>query len=74
MTGHYPMPFLAALRFGVTANNGRFWPAMTCRLMTENGHPGDNGKETTYFPLFPNANDRRKLFWDTPNRLFKFAQ
>ena len=24
--------------------------------------------------LFPNAADRRKLFWDTPNRLFKFAQ
>jgi predicted TIM-barrel fold metal-dependent hydrolase len=24
--------------------------------------------------LFPNANERRKLFWDTPNRLFKFAQ
>jgi predicted TIM-barrel fold metal-dependent hydrolase len=24
--------------------------------------------------LFPNANDRRKLFWDTPNRLLKFAQ
>ncbi len=23
--------------------------------------------------LFPNADDRRKLFWDTPNRLFKFA-
>jgi predicted TIM-barrel fold metal-dependent hydrolase len=23
--------------------------------------------------LFPNASDRRKLFWDTPNRLFKFA-
>ena len=23
--------------------------------------------------LFPNANDRRKLFWDTPNHLFKFA-
>ena len=24
--------------------------------------------------LFPDANDRRKLFWDTPNRLFSFAQ
>ncbi len=24
--------------------------------------------------LFPDANDRRKLFWDTPNRLFKFGQ
>ncbi|HYC17253.1 MAG TPA: amidohydrolase family protein [Pseudolabrys sp.] len=24
--------------------------------------------------LFPNSSDRRKLFWDTPNRLFKFAQ
>jgi predicted TIM-barrel fold metal-dependent hydrolase len=24
--------------------------------------------------LFPNANDRRKLFWETPNRLFKFAR
>jgi len=24
--------------------------------------------------LFPNAADRRKLFWDTPNRLFKFAR
>lgn len=24
--------------------------------------------------LLPNAGDRRKLFWDTPNRLFKFAQ
>ena len=24
--------------------------------------------------LFPDANDRRKLFWDTPNRLFNFAQ
>jgi predicted TIM-barrel fold metal-dependent hydrolase len=24
--------------------------------------------------LFPNATDRRKLFWDTPNRLFNFAQ
>jgi len=24
--------------------------------------------------LFPNSDDRRKLFWDTPNRLFKFAQ
>jgi predicted TIM-barrel fold metal-dependent hydrolase len=24
--------------------------------------------------LFPDAADRRKLFWDTPNRLFKFAQ
>jgi predicted TIM-barrel fold metal-dependent hydrolase len=24
--------------------------------------------------LFPNAGDRRKLFWDTPRRLFKFAQ
>ncbi|HMF23280.1 MAG TPA: amidohydrolase family protein [Pseudolabrys sp.] len=24
--------------------------------------------------LFPNAADRRKLFWDTPNRLFKFKQ
>jgi predicted TIM-barrel fold metal-dependent hydrolase len=24
--------------------------------------------------LFPDANDRRKLFWDTPNRLFKFAR
>jgi predicted TIM-barrel fold metal-dependent hydrolase len=24
--------------------------------------------------LFPNASDRRKLFWDTPNRLFKFAR
>ena len=24
--------------------------------------------------LFPNAADRRKLFWDTPNRLFNFAQ
>jgi predicted TIM-barrel fold metal-dependent hydrolase len=23
--------------------------------------------------LFPDADDRRKLFWDTPNRLFKFA-
>jgi hypothetical protein len=23
--------------------------------------------------LFPNASDRRKLFWETPNRLFKFA-
>ncbi|MGA9562124.1 MAG: amidohydrolase family protein [Pseudolabrys sp.] len=23
--------------------------------------------------LFPKANDRRKFFWDTPNRLFKFA-
>jgi predicted TIM-barrel fold metal-dependent hydrolase len=23
--------------------------------------------------LFPNATDRRKLFWDTPNRLFNFA-
>ena len=23
--------------------------------------------------LFPKASDRRKLFWDTPNRLFKFA-
>ena len=23
--------------------------------------------------LFPDAADRRKLFWDTPNRLFKFA-
>ena len=23
--------------------------------------------------LFPNAADRRKLFWDTPNRLFQFA-
>jgi predicted TIM-barrel fold metal-dependent hydrolase len=23
--------------------------------------------------LFPGAGDRRKLFWDTPNRLFKFA-
>jgi predicted TIM-barrel fold metal-dependent hydrolase len=24
--------------------------------------------------LFPNAADRRKLFWDTPNALFNFAQ
>ena len=24
--------------------------------------------------LFPNAADRRKLLWDTPNRLFNFAQ
>ena len=24
--------------------------------------------------LFPNADDRRRLFWDTPARLFKFAQ
>jgi predicted TIM-barrel fold metal-dependent hydrolase len=24
--------------------------------------------------LFPDANDRRKLFWDTPNRLFNFVQ
>ena len=24
--------------------------------------------------LFPNANDRRKVFWDTPNRLFQFAR
>ena len=24
--------------------------------------------------LFPDAADRRKLFWDTPNRLFKFTQ
>jgi len=24
--------------------------------------------------LFPDANDRRKLFWDTPNRLFNFAR
>jgi predicted TIM-barrel fold metal-dependent hydrolase len=24
--------------------------------------------------LFPNAADRRRLFWDTPNRLFNFAQ
>jgi len=24
--------------------------------------------------LFPNAADRRALFWDTPNRLFKFTQ
>src|SRR5262245_3144652 len=24
--------------------------------------------------LFPNATDRRKLFWDTPNRLFNFEQ
>jgi len=24
--------------------------------------------------LFPNAADRRKLFWDTPNRLFNFAR
>jgi predicted TIM-barrel fold metal-dependent hydrolase len=24
--------------------------------------------------LFPNESDRRALFWDTPNRLFKFAQ
>jgi predicted TIM-barrel fold metal-dependent hydrolase len=24
--------------------------------------------------LFPDAKDRRKLFWDTPNRLFNFAQ
>jgi predicted TIM-barrel fold metal-dependent hydrolase len=24
--------------------------------------------------LFPDANDRRALFWDTANRLFKFAQ
>ena len=24
--------------------------------------------------LFPDANDRRKLFWDTPNRLFNFGQ
>ena len=24
--------------------------------------------------LFPNDADRRKLFWDTPNRLFKFAR
>ncbi len=24
--------------------------------------------------LFPDAAERRKLFWDTPNRLFKFAQ
>lgn len=24
--------------------------------------------------LFPDANDRQRLFWDTPNRLFKFAQ
>ncbi|MBV9259944.1 MAG: amidohydrolase family protein [Pseudolabrys sp.] len=24
--------------------------------------------------LFPNGAERRKLFWDTPNRLFKFAQ
>jgi len=24
--------------------------------------------------LFPNTNDQRKLFWDTPNRLFKFAR
>lgn len=23
--------------------------------------------------LFPNVNDRRKLFWDTPNRLFNFV-
>jgi predicted TIM-barrel fold metal-dependent hydrolase len=23
--------------------------------------------------LFPDAADRRKLFWETPNRLFKFA-
>ena len=23
--------------------------------------------------LFPNASDRRKLFWETPSRLFKFA-
>src|SRR5215470_11964412 len=24
--------------------------------------------------LFPNAEDRRKLFWETPNRLFNFAR
>jgi len=24
--------------------------------------------------LFPDAHDRRKLFWDTPNRLFNFGQ
>jgi predicted TIM-barrel fold metal-dependent hydrolase len=24
--------------------------------------------------LFPDTNDRRKLFWDTPSRLFKFAR
>jgi predicted TIM-barrel fold metal-dependent hydrolase len=24
--------------------------------------------------LFPNASDRRKLFWETPNRLFNFAR
>jgi predicted TIM-barrel fold metal-dependent hydrolase len=24
--------------------------------------------------LFPDSNDRRKLFWDTPNRLFNFGQ
>ena len=24
--------------------------------------------------LFPDANDRRKLFWETPNRLFNFGQ
>jgi predicted TIM-barrel fold metal-dependent hydrolase len=24
--------------------------------------------------LFPDPKDRRRLFWDTPNRLFKFAQ
>jgi predicted TIM-barrel fold metal-dependent hydrolase len=24
--------------------------------------------------LFPGAADRRKLFWDTPNRLFNFAE
>jgi predicted TIM-barrel fold metal-dependent hydrolase len=24
--------------------------------------------------LFPDADDRRKLFWDTPNRLFNFGQ
>jgi predicted TIM-barrel fold metal-dependent hydrolase len=24
--------------------------------------------------LFPNAADRRRLFWETPSRLFNFAQ
>jgi hypothetical protein len=24
--------------------------------------------------LFPGAGDRRKLFWDTPNRLFNFVE
>jgi predicted TIM-barrel fold metal-dependent hydrolase len=24
--------------------------------------------------LFPDAKDRRRLFWDTPNRLFNFVE